>query len=130
MSKVSAMFIGCTVLIGVSLMVFTSAAGLPYNNAVAWAVAYGALWLTLITTGTQWAVTQMDAGRSAVIIVVELVVAVVSTALIVTAGLKFYEIVGGLMVLSAAVLEGARSDEGARSALNDEGLLAEKNRSL
>ena len=130
MSKVSAMFIGCTVLIGVSLMVFTSTAGLPGNDVVLWAVAYGALWLTLITTGTQWGVTQMEAGRSAVIIVVELVVAVVSTALIVTAGLKFYEIVGGLMVLSAAVLEGARSDEGARPALNDEGLLAEKNRSL
>jgi drug/metabolite transporter (DMT)-like permease len=111
MSKVSAMFIGCTVLIGLSLMVFTSAAGLPANNAVLWAVAYGALWLTLITTGTQWGVTQMDAGRSAVIIVVELVVAVVSTALIITAELKMFEIIGGLMVLSAAVLEGSRNEE-------------------
>ena len=130
MSKVSAMFIGCTVLIGLSLMVFTSDNGLPGNGAVLWAVVYGALWLTLITTGTQWGVTQMDAGRSAVIIVVELVVAVVSTALLFAAGLTFYEIAGGLMVLSAAILEGIRSDEDVRPAVNDEGLLAEKNRSL
>ena len=126
MSKVSAMFIGCTVLIGLSLMVFTSANGLPENNAVAWAVAYGALWLTLITTGTQWAVTQMEAGRSAVIIVVELVVAVASTALIVTAGLKFYEIVGGLMVLSAAILEGSRGDDDIQQPDIDENIVADK----
>lgn len=109
MSKVSAMFIGCTVLIGISLMVFTTATVLPGSNAVLWAVAYGALWLTLITTGTQWAVTQMDAGRSAVIIVIELVVAVASTALIVTGELTAFEIFGGLMVLSAALLEGSRN---------------------
>ena len=130
MSKVSAMFIGCTVLIGLSLMVFTSSAGLPGNDAVLWAVAYGALWLTLITTGTQWGVTQMDAGRSAVIIVVELVVAVASTALIVTAGLKFYEIVGGLMVLSAAVLEGSRGDDDIQQPDIDENIVAEKNMPL
>ncbi|MEZ5571006.1 MAG: DMT family transporter [Halioglobus sp.] len=111
MSKVAAMFIGCTVLIGLSLLVFGSGAAIPDNDAALWAVAYGALWLTLITTGTQWGVTQMDAGRSSVIIVVELVVAVVSTALIVTAELKIFEIVGGLMVLIAAVLEGSRSEE-------------------
>ncbi len=110
MSKVSAMFIGCSVLIGLSLMVFTTAVGFPDNNAVLWAVAYGALRLTLITTGTQWGVTQMDAGRSAIIIVMELVVAVVSTALIISGELKTFEIIGGLMVLSAALLEGSRNE--------------------
>jgi drug/metabolite transporter (DMT)-like permease len=110
-SKVCSMFIGCTVLIGLSLMVFSSSAELPDNSAVPLAIAYGALWLTLITIGTQWSVTQMEAGRSAIIIVMELVVAVVSTALIVTAGLQFHEIIGGLMVLCAALLEGSRSEE-------------------
>ena len=108
MSKVSAMFIGCAVLIGLSLMVFTTTASLPDNNAVFWAVAYGALWLTLLTTGTQWGVTQMEAGRSSVIIVVELVVAVASTALIVAGELAIFEVVGGLMVLGAALLESWR----------------------
>lgn len=112
LSKVCAMFIGCTALMGLSLGVFTTAAGLPDNNAILWAVAYGALWLTLITTATQWGVTQMDAGRSAIIIVMELVVAVVSTALIMSGELKTFEIIGGVMVLSAAVLEGARPGPG------------------
>lgn len=111
MSKVCVMFIGCTALMGLSLMVFPTTATLPDNSAVLLAVVYGAFWLTLITFATQWGVTQMDAGRSAIIIVVELVVAVVSSALIITAGLKFYEVIGGLMVLSAAVLEGSRSED-------------------
>jgi len=116
MSKVAAMFIGCSVLIGLSLLAFTPDAALPGTGAVLWAVAYGALWLTLLTTGTQWGVTQMDAGRSAVIIVMELVVAVLSTALIVSAHLSMAEIVGGLMVLVAALLEGARSEPAERLA--------------
>ena len=110
MSKGSAMFIGCSVLIGLSLMVFTASGGLPDNSAALWAVAYGALWLTLITTGTQWGVTQLEAGRSAVIIVVELVVAVASSALILTGELTVFELCGGLMVLGAALLEGARDN--------------------
>jgi drug/metabolite transporter (DMT)-like permease len=110
MSKVAAMFIGCTALIGMSLTVFSSASALPANSTVLLAVLYGAVWLTLITFATQWSVTQMDAGRSAIIIVMELVVAVVSSALIITAGLQVYEIIGSLMVLSAAVLEGTRSE--------------------
>ena len=111
MSKVGFMFIGCTSLIGVSLLAFPTEATLPTKDVIALSVAYGAIWLTVITFGTQWAVTQMEAGRSAVIIVVELVVAVVSSAIIIGSGLKLYEIIGGLMVLTAAVLEGYRTDE-------------------
>ena len=66
--------------------------------------------MTLITTGTQWGVTQLEAGRSAVIIVVELVVAVASSALILTGELTVFELCGGLMVLGAALLEGARDN--------------------
>ena len=111
MSKVAFMFIGCTMLIGISLMVFSTTAGLPDYGTMALAIAYGAFWLTLITIGTQWGVTQMEAGRSAVIIVVELVVAVVSAAFIINSGLMFYEIMGGLMVMAAAIMEGSRSEE-------------------
>lgn len=110
-SKVASTFVGCAVLIGFSLMVFTTAATLPENGAVPLAIAYGAFWLTLITLGTQWGVTQMEIGRSAIIIVMELVVAVASTALIFAAGLQLYEVIGGLMVISAAILEGSRSEE-------------------
>ncbi|VAW54807.1 hypothetical protein MNBD_GAMMA06-621 [hydrothermal vent metagenome] len=113
MSKVSATFIGCTVMIGVSLVMFSNAEILPGSGAILWAVAYGALWLTLITIGTQWAVTQMEAGRSATIIVMELVVAVVSSTLIVGSGLALHEIIGCMMVLIAALLEGFRNEDAA-----------------
>ena len=128
MSKVGFMFIGCSSLIGVSLMIFPTTAALPSYDVIAFAVAYGAIWLTLITFGTQWAVTQMEAGRSAIIIVVELVVAVVSSAIIIGSGLKLYEIVGGLMVLTAAVLEGYRAEEAGGSSADKIGqaVLAEE----
>ena len=111
LSKVSVMFIGCTMLIGISLTIFTPDTVLTDNGAIPWAMAYGALWLTLITIGTQWAVTQMEAGRSAIIIVMELVVAVGSVALMTVAELKSHEMIGGLMVISAAILEGSRSGD-------------------
>jgi drug/metabolite transporter (DMT)-like permease len=110
MSKVAAMFIGCTALIGVSLFIFPASASLPSNNAVPLAIAYGTLWLTLITIGTQWAVTRMEAGRSAIIIVMELVVAVTSAAILSGSDLQVYEITGGILVLSAALLEGSREE--------------------
>ena len=111
LSKVSVMFIGCTMLIGISLTIFTPDTVWTDNGAIPWAMAYGALWLTLITIGTQWAVTQMEAGRSAIIIVMELVVAVGSVALMTAAELKSHEMIGGLMVIGAAILEGSRSGD-------------------
>ncbi len=111
MSKVGGMFVGCVVMIGLVLMIFPTATPLPQNGAIPMAIAYGALWLTLITFGTQWGVTQMEAGRSSVIIVMELVAAVVSAALLTQANLSMNEIIGGLMVLSAAIMEGSRSEE-------------------
>lgn len=122
MSKVAAMFIGCTMLIGASLTMFTPATVLPENNVIVWAVAYGALWLTLITFGTQWAVTRMEAGRSAIIIVMELVVAVMTSAWLSQADLMTYEIVGGVMVLSAAVLEGSRNEDETSPKVSDKPL--------
>ena len=111
MSKVSSTFIGCTVLIGAVLIISPTSAPFPQNGAIPLAMAYGALWLTLITTGTQWGVTQMEAGRSSVIIVMELVAAVVSAALLTESNLSMNEMIGGLMVLGAAIMEGSRSEE-------------------
>ena len=56
-------------------------------------------------------VTRIEAGRSAVLIVMELVVAVVSAAILTEAELGSTEIVGGFMVIVAALLEGMRSEE-------------------
>lgn len=111
MSKVSSMFIGCTILTGISILTFKISPDFTDNGAITLTILYGALWLTLISIGTQWAVTQMEAGRSAIIIVMELVAAVISAAILTNAELRLTEVIGGLMVLSAAVLEGSRSDD-------------------
>ena len=111
MSKVTSTFVGCSVIMGAFLLISSETTELPRNGAVTLAIAYGAIWLILITIGTQWAVTQMEAGRSSIIIVMELVVAVVSVAIITGADLKIHEMIGGLMVISAALLEGSRSED-------------------
>lgn len=111
MSKVAFMFLGCTLLIGISFTLSAPASMVADKIAIPLAIAYGAVWLTLITIGTQWAVTQMEAGRSSIIIVMELVAAVVSIALLTNAELKTYEMVGGVMVISAAILEGSRAEQ-------------------
>ena len=109
-SKVASTFIGCTILIGISLMIFPTPADLPTNGAIPLAILYGTLWLTVITIGTQWGVTQLQVGQSAIIIVMELLVAVASVSILTSKGLVTNELIGGVMVLSAALLEGARSD--------------------
>jgi len=113
LSKVSVMFLGCTFLIGISIIFSTAAptAMMPDTMAIPLAILYGTVWLTLITIGTQWAVTRMEAGRSSIIIVMELVAAVVSVALITQADLKAYEIIGGILVICAAILEGSRAEQ-------------------
>jgi len=115
-SKVASIFIGCALIIG-SVLIFqyvflnTPVKALPANElAIPYAMLYGAVWLALITLGTQWGVTQMEAGRSAIIIVMELVTAVLSIAILTHVDLKPYEIVGGILVVSAALLEGVRED--------------------
>ena len=106
--KVSAMFLGCALLIGGYLLVYPVQSALPANNAIWYAVLYGVVYVNLITFGTQWGVTQLEAGRAALIIVMELVAAVVSVALLTDAGLHTREIVGALLVMSAAIVEGWR----------------------
>lgn len=109
-SKISAMFLGCAAMIGVSILISGTAINYPENiNITGYAIAYGMLWITLITFGTQWSVTHLEAGRSSLIIVIELVVAVVSAAIITQANMSTIEIAGGLLVLSAAIIEGSRA---------------------
>jgi len=111
MSKISVTFIGCTVIVGLFLSTSENSAALPDNQAIPLAMLYGAIWIMLITIGTQWAVTKMEAGRSSIILVMELVVAVVSAAIISNAQLGMNELIGGAMVIGAALVEGMRGDD-------------------
>jgi len=110
-SKVGAMFLGCAALIGGYLLLNPVAAALPDNSSPLFAALYGVAFLSLITFGTQWGVTQLEAGRAALIIVMELVTAVVSVALLTDIELTSLEIIGGLLVMTAAVIEGWREPE-------------------
>ncbi len=107
-SKVSAMFISCAVMMGIFLLFNSAAVDLPRNNSPLYAVLYGVVMLSLITFGTQWGVTQLEAARGALIIVMELVVAVTSVALLTDMSLSMSECFGGLLVLIAAIVEGWR----------------------
>jgi drug/metabolite transporter (DMT)-like permease len=113
--KVSAMFLGCAVLIGGYLLFNPATTAIPDNLSPVYAGLYGVFFLGLITFGTQWGVTQLEAGRSALIIVMELVAAVVSVALLTETQLSPREIAGAALVLTAAVLEGWREPEPATS---------------
>ena len=110
-SKVAFIFMGCFVLMSVSVLLAPVAGPLPGTGVILLALLYGGLGLTLITLGTQWGVTYIDAGRASVIIVTELFVAVFSAALILASPLGVAEVSGGIMVVSAALLEGFRKPE-------------------
>jgi drug/metabolite transporter (DMT)-like permease len=119
-SKISFMFMGCVGLIVLTLLLIpdTIASHTTWldtsqaisGTAIFFAMAYGLIWLMLITFGSQWAVTRIEAGRSAVILVLELVAAVVSVVLITHSALAIHEIIGGIMVVIAAILEGSRTE--------------------
>jgi drug/metabolite transporter (DMT)-like permease len=114
-SKVSAMFFGVVVMMGAYLL-FTPGVAWPSDmTVILQAAAYGIIFLMLITFGTQWGVTHLEAGRASIIIVMELVVAVISSVIILSQSLTMIEITGALLVSTAAILEGFREEAEART---------------
>lgn len=111
-SKVAGMFAGCLLwaipltLLGVQPL----PSGVP---AGVWLelVAFGLIWLLIATIGTQWGVAHLEAGRSAVLIIMELVAAVASAALINGTRLEALEWLGGLLIVAAAFVEARRPAE-------------------
>jgi drug/metabolite transporter (DMT)-like permease len=105
-AKVTAMLAGCFVLAVLAAAV--TAPATPSPDAAAWAAAYGLGWVLVATVGTQWGVTQLEAARAAVIIILELVVAVLSAVLIGGESLTGAKLLGCGLILAAAWLEGRR----------------------
>lgn len=104
-SKVTAVFIGCAVLVGGYLLFNQPAPAIHTPATLLLTMLYGVFWLTLITFGTQWGVTQLEAGRASIIIIMELVTAVVSASLLLGETLAVGELAGGLLVVSAVLIE-------------------------
>lgn len=109
-SKVSAMFAGVVIMMGAYLLMTADVAWPGEVPVLIYAALYGIVWLMLITFGTQWGVTHLEAGRASIIIVIELVVAVISAVIILSQPLTMTEIVGALLVITAAILEGFREE--------------------
>jgi drug/metabolite transporter (DMT)-like permease len=110
-SKIGFMFVGGFVLVSAILVLYPTGVALPSTSVIGGAVAYGLVWILLVSYGSMWGVTCLGAGRGSVLIVVELVVAVLSVLVITQAELKFHEAIGCIMVVLAAILEGIRADE-------------------
>ncbi|MEO1751265.1 DMT family transporter [Thiofaba sp. EF100] len=107
-SKLAAMFLGCAAMAAAGLE--AGVQDWPAAPAAIWGgvLLFGFGWVLLATLGTQWGVTHMEAGRAAILIILELVVAVVSAMLLGGERMSPLELAGGALILGAALLEGWR----------------------
>jgi drug/metabolite transporter (DMT)-like permease len=111
-SKIGALFYGCFILSTLTLLF--NAEGFQGGASVnAWLglAAYALCWMLAANFGSQWGVTQLEAGRSSIIIITELITAVISAAWILGKILTPAEMMGGALILAAALMEALRSSE-------------------
>ena len=110
--KVAAMFAGCLVwAIPLTLLGVQALPTLVPTAVWLQLAGFGLIWLFVATVGTQWGVAHMEAGKSSVLIIVELVAAVASAALLNGARLRPIEWLGGVLIVAAALIEARRSSE-------------------
>jgi drug/metabolite transporter (DMT)-like permease len=111
-SKIGSMFLGCFTLAGLFLLVGVE----QFPNSVAdyawWLlVLYALFWLLLANIGSQWSVTHMEAGRSSIIIILELITAVISATLLAGETMSVIEYIGGALIMTAAFIEALRTKD-------------------
>lgn len=107
-AKVAVMFLGCGVF--ALALIAGGVQALPTTlPTTAWlaALATGLL-LLAATSGSQYGVTHLEAGRASVIIIMELVTAVITAAWWAGETLAAIEWLGGALILAAALLEAWR----------------------
>ena len=73
--------------------------------ALGWILAAGGLWWGLSMSALMWAATRLEPARVGILLMAEVLVGVVSAAVIAGESLRTLEIVGGALVVSAGVLE-------------------------
>ncbi|MFP4639022.1 MAG: DMT family transporter [Guyparkeria sp.] len=99
---------GSTVVLGLIAWVFSSEYGIvPTPEALASSALYGMTMLLAAVLATQYAVERLPAGRTAILMTLELLVAVASAAWLGDRvhGLNIW--MGGAMILAAALIEAA-----------------------
>jgi drug/metabolite transporter (DMT)-like permease len=108
-TKVGFGFVGC--LCWAAAFVVLGAAPAPRGvPSSVWieVVGFGVVWILLATVGTMWGVHHLEAGRSSVLIIIELVTAVVSAALLNERHIATTEWLGGALIVAAALIEARR----------------------
>ncbi|MEY4590388.1 MAG: hypothetical protein RL497_2464 [Pseudomonadota bacterium] len=101
--KLFALFIGSSLM-----ALFLLPAGQSWANEsfpLGWVVLYACTWLLIANWGSLWAITQMPAGRAAIILIMELITAVITQVIFTHHTLHLYEWIGGGLILAAALLE-------------------------
>lgn len=109
-SKVAAMFAGCGLFALLLLPLQTQAIPTLTPLMLLALGAFSLLWLLGASLATQWSVTHMEAGRSSILLINELLVAVLSAILIGGETITMLEVVGACFIVMSAVVEALRSD--------------------
>lgn len=111
-SKIGSMFFGCFIMAGVFILAgieqFPSGVS---EHAWLMLVLYALFWLLLANIGSQWSVTHMEAGRSSIIMILELISAVISATVIAGESMSAIEYMGGALIMTAAVIEALRTTD-------------------
>jgi drug/metabolite transporter (DMT)-like permease len=111
-SKIGSMFVGCFML--ASLFLSAGIEQFPVDvTAYAWGMLtlYTLFWLLLANIGSQWSVTHMEAGRSSIIMIMELIAAVISATIIANETMTLIEYTGGALIMTAAFIEAFRTKD-------------------
>jgi len=110
--KITIMFLGCVLLSGILLLSGVDEVSFSITNDT-WIMifAYAVFWLLFANIGSQWGVTHMEAGRSSIIIILELITAVISASLLTDETMTWVEYIGGVFILSAAFIEALRTKD-------------------
>ncbi|MBN2816854.1 MAG: DMT family transporter [Campylobacterales bacterium] len=111
-SKLGSMFFGCFALAATLLVLGVEALPSEVTQS-GWnsLLMYTFLWLLLANMGSQWGVTHMQAGRSSIIIILELITAVISALLVANESMTLYEGIGALLIMTAAFIEAFRTQD-------------------
>jgi len=107
--KVGAVFAGSLVWAGAVVLLGTNHEPVTATPFV-WleVVGFGVFWILLATAGTLYGVNHLEAGRSSLLIITELITAVVSSAVILRKLPDRSAMAGGVLILASALLEAVR----------------------
>lgn len=104
-SKTLVVFTGCGVVAGLLLPIIGGVYPAVTPSLALMLLAFAGLWLTSAMWTTMYGVTHLEAGRSSVLLVFELVASVVSAMLIGGERLHGIEWVGAALIITAALIE-------------------------